>query len=369
MKDEKISIFQTVAIYILVSIVPVVRYFPIIMTGSARKGAWVAAILSIIPNILLVFTLHTLMNKLKTKDGKKIETFADVFSTVYGKVIGTIITIVYLLWTILFAAVELRLFGERLISTTFTYAPIGFFIITMLILVFFVVRGRVSNLGRFAELFLELFLLIIVFILLTASSNFNFTNFWPVTTYDAKGIAIGILRGTNVFNMFTFSMFFGDKIRDKENIKKTGMFAAITTAILGLFGIIITLGTFGEDLLPTLSQPFFMALKVINLFGVLERIEAIFITFWVVADFVLIAYNVLIASNICKQKFNLSERRIAVTPIVFIILILATIIANNYFSLQVIFTKYLAEISLGLGLFVPIITLGVAKVRNQVANN
>ena len=68
MKDEKISIFQTVAIYILVSIVPVVRYFPIIMTGSARKGAWVAALLSIIPNILLVFTLNTLMNKLKTKD-------------------------------------------------------------------------------------------------------------------------------------------------------------------------------------------------------------------------------------------------------------------------------------------------------------
>jgi spore germination protein len=164
-------------------------------------------------------------------------------------------------------------------------------------------------------------------------------------------------------------MFFGDKIKDKENIKKTGMFAAITTAILGLFGIVITLGTFGKDLLPTLSQPFFMALKVINLFGVLERIEALFITFWVVADFVLIAYNVLIASNICKQKFNLSKRRIAVTPIVFIILILALVIANNYFSLQVIFIKYLAEISLALGLFVPIITLGVAKVGGKITSN
>ena len=366
MKDEKISIFQTVAIYILVSIVPVVRYFPIIMTGSAGKGAWVAAILSIIPNILLVLTLHTLINKLKTKDGKQVQTFSDVFNTVYGKVIGTVITIIYLIWTILFAAVELRLFGERLISTTFTYAPIGFFLITMLILVFFVVRGKVANLGRFAEFFLELFIIVIIFVVITASSNFNFTNFWPVTIYDGKGIAMGILKGTNVFNMFTFSLFFGDKIRDKENIKKTGMIAAIGTATIGLLGILITLGTFGEDLLPTLSQPFFMALKVINLFGVLERIEAVFITFWVVADFVLIAYNVLIASSICKQKFNLSKRKFAVTPIVFIILILATIIANNYFSLQVIFIKYLSEISLSLGLFVPIITLGVARIRSFI---
>ena len=366
MRDEKISIFQTVAIYILVSIVPVVRYFPIIMTGSAGKSAWVAAILSIIPNILLVLVLNILMNRLKTKDGKKISTLSDVFSTVYGKIIGTTISIVYLCWTILFAAVELRLFGERLISTTFIYSPIGFFLITMLVLVFFVVRGRISNFGRFAEIFLELFLLVIVFVVITSSSNFNLTNFWPVTLYDAKGIAVGILRGTNVFNMFTFAMFFGDKIRDKENIKKTGIFAAIVTGIIGLFGIVITLGTFGKDLLPTLSQPFFMALKVISLFGVLERIEAVFITFWVVADFVLITYNVLIASNICKQKFKLSKRRIAVTPIVFIIFVLATIIANNYFSLQVIFIKYLSEISLSLGLFVPIITFGVAKGRKLI---
>ena len=366
MKHEKISIFQTVAIYILVSIVPVVRYFPIIVTGSAGKAAWLAALLSIIPNILLVFALNALMNNLKDKTGKKIETLADVFDTVYGKVVGSIITILYFIWTIIFASVELRLFGERLISTTYTYSPIMFFIITMLVLVFFVVRGKIVNLGRFAEIFLELFIIIIIFVVLTASSNFNFANFWPVTAYDAKGIGIGILKGTDIFNMFTFSMFFGDKIIDKENIKKTGIFAAIVTAVIGLFGIIITLGTFGEDLLPTLSQPFFMALKVINLFGVLERIEAVFITFWVVADFVLIAYNVLVASSICKQKFKISKRKLAVTPIVFILFILSVIIANNYFALQVIFVNYVANIVLILGLVIPITTYVLAKTRRLI---
>lgn len=366
MKEEKISIFQTVAIYILVSIVPVVRYFPIIMTGSAGKAAWLAAILSIIPNILLVFLLNALMNNLKSNDGRKIETLTDVFDTVYGKIVGSIITVVYLLWTIIFASVELRLFGERLISTTYTYSPIIFFIVTMLVLVFFIVRGKVSNLGRFAEIFLELFIIIIIFVVITASSNFNFANFWPVTTYDAKGIGIGILKGTDIFNMFTFAMFLGDIIRDKENIKKTGIFAAIITGVIGMLGIVITLGTFGEDLLPTLSQPFFMALKVINLFGVLERIEAVFITFWVVADFVLIAYNVLVASNICKQKFKISERKLAVTPIVLILFILSIIIANNYFALQVIFVNYVANIVLILGLVIPVITYILAKARKMI---
>lgn len=365
MRDDKISVFQTVAIYILVSIVPVVRYLPIIMTNSAGKSAWVAGLLSVIPNIFLVWVLHSLMNNIRTKKGDNVKTLADVFDAVYGKTVGTILTIIYLLWIIIFAAVELRLFGERLISTTFIYAPIVFFIITMMVLVYFIIRGRISNFGRFAEIFLELFILIIAFVVLTASSNINLSNFWPVTTYDAKGIFIGMIRGTNVFNMFTFAMFLGDKITDKDKIKKTGTFAAIVTGIIGLVGIVVTLGTFGKDLLPTLSQPFFMALKVINLFGVLERIEAVFITFWVVADFILIAYCVLTTSNICKQKFKLTKRRIAVTPIVFIIFILAMIVANSYFTLQVLFINYLAYFNLIVCLAVPFITLGVAKLRQM----
>ena len=366
MRDDKISVFQIAAIYILVSIVPVVRYFPIIMTDSAGRAAWLAAILSIIPSILLVCTLHTLMNKLRTKDGKEIKNLSDVFNVVYGKTIGTVLSIIYLLWIIIFAAVELRLFAERLISTTFIYAPLVFFLLTMLILVFFIVRGRISTFGRFSEVFLELFILIFIFIVLTSASNINLTNFWPVTTHDAKGIAKGILKGTNVFNMFTFAMFLGDKITDKDKIKKTGTLAAIVTGIIGLIGVTVTLGTFGKDLLPTLSQPFFMSLKVISLFGVLERIEAVFITFWVVADFVLIAYSVLVASNICKQKFKLTKRRIAVTPIVFIIFILSVIIANNYFTLQMLFINYMSEFNLIVGLAIPFVTLAVAKARKQI---
>ena len=171
MKNEKINIFQIVAIYILVSIVPVVRYFPIIMAESAGKAAWLAAIVCVAPSIVLVWILHELMNKVKRKDNVKIDTLADVFDSAYGKIIGSIITFVYLIWILIFAATELRLFAERLISTTYIYAPIIFFILTMLILVFFVVRGKIVNFGRFAELFVELFILVFMFIIITSSQT------------------------------------------------------------------------------------------------------------------------------------------------------------------------------------------------------
>lgn len=112
-----------------------------------------------------------------------------------------------------------------------------------------------------------------------------------------------------------------------------------------------------------------MALKVINVFGVIERIESVFITFWVVADFILITYNMFVVSSICKQRFKLTQRRIAVTPLVFVTFILSMLIANNFFSLQILFTKYLANINLIFGFAIPFLTYGVAKIRGLMKTN
>lgn len=365
MKDDKVSMYQLAIICILVSIVPIVRYFPISLTDTAGRGAWIGAILTVIPAMLLVCVLHELLNKLKLK-GENQKNLNDVFDTVYGKVLGKVLSFIYLLWILIFIAAELRFFGERLISTTYIYTPIVFLLVTMLILTFFVARGRISNFGRFAEIFFELFIIIIVFVVIASSSNFELKNVWPINRQELMGIPNAILRGTSIFGTLTVGMFFADKIEDRQNIKKYGIISSVVIVIIGLVGIFVTLGTFGKDLLPTLAQPFFMALKVISVFGVIERIESVFITFWVVADFILITYDIIIASNICKQRFKLTKRRIAVTPLAFIIFILSMLIANNFFALQILFTKFMANINLIFGLAIPLITYLVAKARGLI---
>ena len=155
----------------------------------------------------------------------------------------------------------------------------------------------------------------------------------------------------------------------KETRWQNAFIAFSIGGIIGVIGIFVTLGTFGKELLPTLAQPFFMALKVISVFGVIERIEAVFITFWVVADFILITYYIITASKICKQRFKLTKRRIAVTPIVFIIFTLSMLIANNFFALQILFTEFMSNINLIFSFGIPIITYIIAKLRGLIRNN
>ena len=225
-------------------------------------------------------------------------------------------------------------------------------------------RSKISNFGKFTEIILELFIGIVVFIFIASLQNIEIQNLWAPD--NLKGILIGSFDSVNLLSFITYSLFLGDKIKDKENFKKLGVIGIISAIMVSIMGIIVTLGTFGSDLLKTLSQPFFMTVKAISLFGVLERIEAIFITFWVAMDFIMIAYIVIVASQICKFKFNLKERKIAVNPIILIIYTLSLLIANNYFSMQVFSREIALPINLLFGFFIPIITYIVAKIRRLV---
>ena len=359
---EKISVYQVIAIYILSLTVPGVRTFFTKVSMKAGNGAWIAPFIAIIPSILFILILNKLLN-IKNKNGEKIN-LTTIFDTVFGKIIGTILSLLYLLWVIFSASMETRLFAERLISTTFIYTPIKFFILTMLIVVAMVARNKITYFGRFAEIVLELFMGIVIFVFIAGIQNVDIYNLWPPT--DFKGIFVGSFDSVNLLSLLTFSLFIADNIENKEKFKKFGIIGVLVAIVLSVLGIIITLGTFGKDLLPTFSQPFFMAVKVISIFGVLERIEAIFTTFWVALDFIMITYSVIVASQICKFKFKLKERKLAVNPVLLLIYILSSFIAGNYFSMQLIARNVALKVNIIFALIIPILTYIVARARKLV---
>lgn len=367
-KKDNISMYQLMVIFAVCIVVPIVRAFPITISNLCNKNSWFVALLIIIPSAILILMDHKLINNLKDKSGNKINvnSTSELLDRIYGKYLGTFFAIVYLIWSIMLAALELRLFGERLISTTFIFAPIKFFLITMLILVFFLARGKISSFGRFAEIIFELFLVIFAFICISAVSNISIENIWPITFNRLDKMFVAVMEGFSVFNVISLSMFLGDYVKDKQNYKKYGIPVAILAGIIGALIMIVTTGTFSAKVVSILPQPFFMALKMINLFDVIERIEAIFITFWLVADLMIIMYYILIASNICKLEFKLSSRKFAVTPIIFIVYILALLLARNFFTLEILSNNIVMKFNLVFGTSFPVITYVVAKLRKMV---
>ena len=368
-KEEKgISLKQLIAMFVLASAAPLVRSIPGLAAKTAGAAAWLSPLIVILLGILSVITLNKLINGIKGKDGneRNIKNLDDVFCITYGKIVGRIICVVYIVWLIILMAVQTRLFAERFVITLLIYAPVDFFIISMLVIVYIMSRLRVEAFGRFSQVFSLLLVVIFGIIILSISKDITINNLLPVTFYDTKNILLLAFEIAGICCFFTYGLFFGEKILDKGNVKKEKFHIVLPVVIIALITILTTIGVFGYRVTGNFAQAFSMALKSISIFGSIERIESVLIAFWVVADMGFVVFFMIATSNLAKNTFKLSSRKVAILPIVILLYIVVMLLAKSYIYLIDFVGMVIIPLNLLFGFVIPIMTLGVAKCRKLV---
>lgn len=367
-KEKGITIKQAFAVFILSTCGPIVRLIPAHVAKISKEASWVAPFVLVLFGIVTIFAVNKLINGIKDKDGKKvnIKNIDDTFLKVYGKILGRIICVIYLIWLILGTALQLRIFSERFVITLMVYAPIDFFIISMLILLFFILNTRIEAFGRFAQFYVPLIFGIFIIILIAISKDIDIRNLLPVTIYNTKEIFLGGFEIAGICSFFPYLFFFGEYIKDKQDINKNKNYAIMCVATISMIAILTTVGVFGHRVSSVFSQPFFMALKSIKVFASIERIESIFIAFWVIADLVVISFLMTAATNLCKNTFNLSNRKVAIIPLIFIVYSVVLIIGRSYLSLIKLSGYIVVPLNVLFGLVIPILSLIIAKVRKFI---
>lgn len=365
-KNEKgITMKQVVAIFILSTAAPVVRLIPGFVAEVSGAASWAFFPITLFFGIVIIGVLNKLMNGFKDKNGNKIkiQNLNEAYSLVYGRKAGKILSVVYIIWLLLCLAVQVRLFAERFATTLLIYAPLDFFIISMLVIVYVMNNIRIEAFGRFSQLFSIVFLIVMGIVTLIIIKEVDINNLLPITTYDIKGVLLSGLEITGLCVFFTYSFFFGEKITDKENINKNKKYAVLSAIYIVMIVIITTIGVFGHKVTAEFIQPFLATLKYINIFNSVERIESILVALWVIADVTLICFLLLCTSNLCKNTFKLSNRRTAVVPMLLVLYGIILLIGKSYIYLLDFATIVIFPLNLLFGLIIPLITIPIAKSR------
>ena len=114
-------------------------------------------------------------------------------------------------------------------------------------------------------------------------------------------------------------------------------------------------------------QPYFSALKNIELFTVIERVEALAITFWLVTDIVLIVVLFYIATTLIKRIFNLPSREKMLTPLLFLEYVLSLYIASSLFELEKYSRGIGSILYISFGIIIPFILYVIGKFRKVIS--
>lgn len=241
-----------------------------------------------------------------------------------------------------------------------------FFIMTMLAVVYYAVRGGIVALARTVEFFFFLFSFIFAALFFLSLTNVEIINLLPVTYYDIWPLAKASYSVLGIWGYFTFIFFFGDEINDKEHIKRFGIQGTAYLLIAGLMVLIQTIGAYGYTIIKRLTLPYFTAIKGISILDTIERIESVALGFWVIVDFVIISVFVYIIISIIKSLFSLSEKKNLLSPVVIFAYIFSFYITQNRFELENFSNDIGLPANIALGFVFPFITYAIGKLRKII---
>lgn len=358
--SKKISIRQAIIIFILVTFNPAIRVIPSYTAKEAKEAAWLSPIVATILFIMLVLIWQKFYKSYKDSSLLGINT------DIAGKFIGSIINFIYLIWVVLLCSTYIRYFSIKLAGAILPEVDPNILIVSMLVLAVFFVRYGIVYLGRISEIILPILLIFFIFLVILLLTYVQKGYLIPVTFRSILPVVKGSMGISGILSYFTFIFIYGDKINNKESIKKFGIQASIFLLITITLIIVCTVGTFSHFVIKKMQLPFLAAVKEISLFETLEKIESIVVAFWIFSDFVLISFFLILALHSIKSMFKLSDGRPLVSILGVLIYFLSMYLANNVFEMEALSNSFLIPGNIILGFIIPAIMLGIGILRKKV---
>lgn len=360
-REDKISQRQLMATACISIFSPAVRLLPGVSAAAAGKAAWLTPIAAVVPVLL-----YTLMMSYFMKSRSEGEGLIHLIIRSVGNVAGKAAVLLITLWLIFYSGFLLRTAGERLLSDVYENGKFLTFIALTLLAAVMVARGRVKSLGRMAEVAVPIISAIIIFVIAFSVSDVEAENLLPITYYDVPDILLGTLPVINVMTVMTYFLFLSGYVEKSPDEKRLHIKWTGYLLIAAFFITSSVIGTLSSPLVTELQNPFFMMIKNITVLGIIERIEVLIISIWVITDFVFLAALFMITSESVSIVTGIKRRKHIVLPIAALSLASCFLISDSAFGLQVFSSRIIPAVNLIIvTVLVPIILI-IGKIRKRI---
>ncbi|WP_176461610.1 GerAB/ArcD/ProY family transporter [Anaeromicrobium sediminis] len=334
----------------------------IFVTGlDAKKDLWIAIILAIfmvLPMIILFARLHYIF------PGKDL---FDIFEICFGKLIGKIMMIIFTWYTFYWAADVLNNYGFFIRTVSLTKTPKIIYIIILGILCAWGTKAGIEVLGKWAELFLIIFIISICAIVSMLIPNMNFHNIEPILYDGVRPVFKG------AYSVFTqpfvqtvaFTMTFTNLKRKKSSYKVyiVGLFlGAILTFMISVTNILVI----GINEATNAYYPSYVTATRINIRDFIQRLEVIIAIIFTLGGFIKISILLLCTCKGMTKIFGCKDYGFIIIPITLLIVNLAYF---QYDSVQHYFqfnTEIWADYFLPFQVILPVIIWIAAEIKKKL---
>ncbi|MGB3932689.1 MAG: GerAB/ArcD/ProY family transporter [bacterium] len=274
---------------------------------------------------LLGGILATLLLLLLTRLGLRFpqQTLMEYSDLILGRFLGKILSISFIIYWLLLAAIVVRIFGEMVITAVLTRTPLEVIIGIMLLLGAQLAAQELRVFARVHEILLILTFPLLLLLFLISARNVNLLHLLPVLAFGLLPVLRGALATSLSYLGIEIITMLVPYYTEQGQALKYHLYGAAVALVVYVTIVVISLGSFGADALQYLQWPTLEQIRIATIPGVLERLESVFIGVWVVVVFttvgsLLLMVNLSLSHLLGWQKRNRLWHYLLILPMFFL---------------------------------------------------
>ena len=360
MGNETVSRRQLLTMAYISLLSPAIRVIPRLPAELAGKAAWLSPAAAVLAAAGIGWVFHLCLRAAGPQRG-----LAELMLDTFGPAAGRILLGVYVLWFVFDAGFVLRTAAERLISAVYSQGHLMAFLALTLLVSLVAACGRLGTLGRTAEVFAPVILLVLAGIFAASLFNMEKSSLLPVLPADIPQIFLGAAPMAEVMGVVIPFAFLADRRicgRDKGSVAAWMGATALSMAVL----TVPVIGCLSAEVTRRLQNPFFIMLRNITVLESVDRIEPLVLGLWIITDFVFISSLLLLCGHLSGRVTGARGRKPFVLAAAALALAVSLLCGKSAFDMRALSDLVIPVANGVFCVAVPVLTLLAAAMKRAV---
>ncbi|EKS4343317.1 spore gernimation protein [Clostridium sporogenes] len=287
------------------------------LSNIVGNDGWIVIIISALISFFLIYIMYLIIKF------NNYNEFYEIVSDNFGAVLGKLIALSFIMYNIIYISNGLRVFIEEIKLYLLEKTPTEFLIIVSIIVASYLIRGEVDTLVKFNEVAFWVSFIPVIFILIFAFYQGDFTNLLPVfenkpTNYiKATWTTINRFKGIEI--IFLLLPF----MKKKNKTPKVLFNSLFFIGVFYIFIVILSIIMFSTEQVKVMLWPGITMIKSIDIPGTfVERWEGIIMAVWVLFFFTTFTNTYYFSADVLKDILHIEDIKISsllIVPFIYII--------------------------------------------------
>ncbi len=334
---------------------------------EARQSAWIAVLVGMLI-YLPFFALVTLLYKKHPE-----ATFPTILKIAFGKHLGRIICMLYVLYFIYIGARVLRDFCELLLLTSMNHTPLVIVGAIMMAVIAYACFLEVEPIARASVLLLVVFIsfMVLGFLLLFFSDVMNPDRMQPILGEGIDSIfkAVFPLILTFPFGEMVVFLMFNQFVKGERSLRKMGTRAVVIGGVMLSMLSLISLTTLGQHLVGSSTIPLIVTVQQVNIGDIIQRMDMLAISVLIIGGFAKVTIFAYAAIVGIKEIYQTNSHKLLIFLIAISILTTTVFMSDNSVKHLDIGLKVVPVwIHIPMQFVIPIVTLLILQLKSRKKN-